>query len=143
MTETAELIRRWCGIMTNRPADIVISVPFEGCVFCLAEAQKGKIIDLKGNDGKTCAEHLERGAKGRYCLCCGADSTRFHSEVDIGYEVIECGDCGLDYSNHFDQEFAVEKKLSLDDFTKIYDDPEYSQGWKTRVQVRKLSSVKF
>ena len=129
--------------MTKRVADIVISVPFEGCAFCLAEAQVGKHIELKGNHSKTCAKHLERGQAGKYCIVCEADSTRFHADVDIGYEVIECGDCGLDYSCVFDQSFAVAKKLSLDDFTKIYDDPAYAQGWKTRVQVRKLSSVKF
>ena len=129
--------------MTKPPADIVISVPFEGCVFCLAEAQAGKVIELKGNADKSCAEHLEQGQAGKYCIVCEADQTRFHSEVDIGYEIIECGDCGLDFSHVFDQGFAVAKKLPLDDFTKIYDDPAYAQGWKTRVQVRKLSSVKF
>lgn len=129
--------------MTKPSADIVISVPFEGCVFCLAEAQAGQTIELKGNGDRTCSEHLERGQAGKFCIVCEADSTRFHSEVDIGYEVIECGDCGLDYSCVFEQSFAVKKKLPLDDFTKIYDDPAYAQGWKTRIQVRKLSSVKF
>jgi len=118
---------------------IRISMPMDSCMFCLAEANPDKDFVLIGNDvcgpKHTCEPHRERG-QSRLCNFCGWQS--IDQDAGVGFEYLNCKDCGAGYETTYNPEQA--KLLGLEpkpDIDILYDDPRYSKCWITSISNRR------